>query len=230
MIKSLSVFFPAFNEEKNLEKTVLGAIAFLKKLNIVWEILIINDGSTDGTEQTADRLAQKYPKVKVFHQQNSGYGMAIRAGLRNAKYEWIVYTDADGQFGFSEITKFLSVCDRADAIWGYRLKRQDPFYRLLFGHFWGISVRLLTGVRLKDINCGFKMFRKSAIKKIEPLKSTRGAMINPELALKFDRAGFKILEVGVNHHPRLFGRPTGASLKVIIRSYLELFRLWIKSF
>lgn len=229
MIKSLSVFFPAFNEEKNLEKTVLGAIAFLKELNIVWEILIINDGSTDGTRQTADRLAQKYSEVKVFHQQNGGYGMAIRAGLKNAKYEWIVYTDADGQFDFSEITNFFSLCDHADAIWGYRLKRQDPFYRLLFSYFWGISIRLLTGVLLKDVNCGFKMFRKSAIKKIEPLKSTRGAMINPELALKLNKAGFKILEVGVNHYPRLFGQPTGASPKVIIQSYLELFRLWLKN-
>lgn len=229
MIKSLSVFFPAFNEEKNLEKTVLRAIAFLKKLNIIWEILIINDGSTDGTRQTADRLAQKYLEVKAFHQQNGGYGMAIRVGLRKVKHEWIVYTDADGQFDFSEIAKFFSVCDRADAIWGYRLKRRDPFYRSLFSYFWAISVRLLTGVRLKDINCGFKMFRKSAIKKIEPLKSTRGAMINPELALKLNQTGFKILEVGVNHYPRLFGQPTGASLKVIIQSYLELLRLWLKN-
>jgi len=230
MIKSLSVFFPVFNEEKNLEKTILNAVAVLKKLKTIWEILIIDDGSSDRTRQLAGRLAQKYPGVKVFHQQNGGYGMAIQTGLKNAKYEWIVYTDADGQFDFSEITKFLAVCDRADAIWGYRLKRQDPFYRLLFSYFWGLSARLLTGVNLKDINCGFKMFKKSAIEKIGMLKSTRGAMINPELALKLNKAGFKILEVGVNHYPRLFGRPTGAGLKVIFQSYLELFQLWLKNF
>ena len=230
MIKSLSVFFPVFNEEKNLEKTVLNAVAVLKKFKIIWEILIIDDGSNDKSEQLANKLAQKYSEIKVFHQQNGGYGMAVRAGLTKAKCEWIVYTDADGQFDFSEIANFFSVCHRTDAIWGYRLKRQDPFYRLLFSYFWGISVRLLTGINLKDINCGFKMFKKSAIEKIGPLKSTRGAMINPELALKLKKSGFKILEVGVNHYPRLFGRPTGAGLKVIFQSYLELFQLWLKNF
>lgn len=229
MIKSLSAFFPVYNEEKNIANTVEDAFKVLKKYNFPWEVIIVNDGSKDKTLAISQKIASKYGQVRIVNQQNGGYGMAIRAGLRNVKYEWIIYTDADGQFDFSEVAKFLAVCDHVDAIWGYRLKRQDPFYRLLFSYFWGISVRLLTGVLLKDVNCGFKMFRKSAIKKIEPLKSTRGAMINPELALKFNRAGFKILEVGVNHYPRLFGRPTGASLKVIIQSYLELFRLWLKN-
>lgn len=230
MIKSLSVFFPAFNEEKNIQKTVENAVAVLKKLEIPWEILIVDDGSSDTTGLLADELAGKYPNIKVTHQENGGYGLAMRTGLHNAKYEWIVYTDADGQFDFSEVVNFFPLCCQSDAIWGFRKERRDPFYRSLFSYIWGSSVKLLTGVFLKDINCGFKMFKKTAIDKIKPLKSTRGAMINPELAVKLKKFKFKILEVGVNHYPRTAGIPTGASLKVIIRSYLELFLLWSKNY
>lgn len=229
MIKSLSVFFPAYNEEKNLEKTVMEAFDVLKKIPIIFEVLIINDGSSDGTGAVADKLAKKYSQVKIISQQNGGYGMALRAGLKNAKYEWIVYVDADGQFEFSEISSFLPLCDDADAIWGYRLKRKDPFYRSVFSFCWGRSARFLTGIALKDLNCGFKMFKKKAIESIWPLESTRGAMINPELALKLNKSGFKILEVGVNHYPRLYGKPTGASPIVVVKSYLELFQLWLKN-
>lgn len=229
MIKSLSVFFPAYNEEKNIEKSVLSAIEMLKKMPVIWEILIINDGSTDGTGKVAENVAGKYPQIRVINQQNGGYGMAIRTGLKNAKYEWIAYTDVDGQFKFSDISNFFPLCNSADAIWGHRLKRNDPIYRSIFSFCWGMSVRLLTGITLKDINCGFKMFRKSAIENMGPLKSTRGAMINPELALKLNKSGFKILEVGVNHYPRLYGKPTGASPIVVAKSYLELFQLWLKN-
>ena len=228
-MKSLSIFFPAYNEEKNIEKSVLGAIEWLQKMNIVWEILIINDGSTDGTGKIAEKLAIKYSQVKVINQQNGGYGMAIRTGLKNAKYEWIAYTDVDGQFKFSDISNFFPLCNNADAICGHRLKRNDPIYRSIFSFCWGMSVRLLTGITLKDINCGFKMFRKSAIENMGPLTSTRGAVINPELALKLNKSGFKILEVGVNHYPRLHGKPTGASPVVVVKSYLELFQLWLKN-
>lgn len=230
MIKSLSVFFPVFNEEKNINKTVESAVAVLKKLEIPWEILIVDDGSSDATGILADKFSGKYSNIRVIHQENGGYGLALRTGLKNSRYEYIAYIDSDGQFDFSQINLFLEKIKNCDAVWGYRKTRKDPFIRKIFSFFWNITIKIFTGIKLKDINCGFKLFKKEAVKKIYPLASTRGAMINPEIAIKLMRNGFRISEVGVNHYPRTAGVPTGASLKVIIRSYLELFSLWSKNY
>lgn len=229
---SLSVFFPAYNEEKNITSTTQKAVKVLKDLGIhEWEILLINDGSKDKTGEVADRLAQKYTNVHAIHQPNGGYGMALRAGFKNAKYELIAYTDADGQFDFSEVTKFLDHLGEADFIIGYRIKRQDPFFRLLFAKGWALSLLTFFGLKLKDVDCGFKMVKKEVVGKIQnnfPLQSTRGGMINAELAIKANKLGFKVAQVGVHHYPRLAGKPTGANLKVISRSYLDLLKLWWK--
>lgn len=222
----LSVFFPTYNEEENITQTVTKAVDVLKKLRITWEIIVVDDGSKDQTPQIADRLAKAILGVRVIHQANGGYGKALRTGFDHAKYDWIVYTDADGQFDFTEVDKFLEQTDKADVIYGYRIKRQDPPQRLLFAKGWAISVWLFFGLWLKDIDCGFKMLSSKAVKEISPLISTRGGMINAEIAIKSKRAGLKIAQVGVHHYPRKAGSPTGASLKVILTSYLNLLQLW----
>lgn len=227
-IKSLSVFFPAFNEEGNIEQTANKAIKILATLDLNYEVIIVNDGSIDQTAQVAGKLAEGNESVKVISQPNGGYGSALRAGFENAKYDWICYTDADGQFDFAEITKFLKEIDQADYIIGYRISRSDPIYRLLFAKIWALSVFLLFGIWVKDIDCGFKLINKRVLRKIEPLESTRGAMINAELLIKTKKAKFKITQVGVHHYPRLTGNPTGINLNVIVKSYLELFKLWWK--
>lgn len=227
-INNLSIFFPSFNEEKNIEIIVKYARAALKKYTIKYEILIIDDGSTDKTGDVADVIAKKYPHVRVIHQPNGGYGMALRSGFREAKYEWVVYTDSDGQFDFSEINKFFNEADSAKILWGYRIKRRDPFIRLVFAFGWKILLFLFFGLKLRDVDCGFKMLHKDALQKIYPLESTRGAMINAEVAIKAVRAKLKIIEIGVTHHPRLYGKPTGASLKVIINSFFDLLKMWTK--
>ncbi len=227
-VKSLSVFFPAYNEEGNIQRTTEKAIEVLKTKNLEWEILIINDGSKDKTGEIADELAKKYKNIKVVHQENGGYGMALRAGFENAKYDWIVYTDGDGQFDFSEIDKFLDKADSADYIIGYRIKRQDPFYRLIFAKLWAVSVFTLFWIWVKDFDCGFKLINKRVLNKIEPLESKRGAMINAELIIKTKKYGFKIAQVGVLHYPRLAGSPTGANIKVIVQSYIDLLKLYFK--
>ncbi len=228
-VKQLSVFFPAYNEEGNIAATTEKAIAVLKKLNLDdYEVIVVNDGSKDNTSQVAHELAKNNKHVKVVDQANGGYGMALRAGFKNAKYEWIVYTDGDGQFDFSEITKFIEKAEDHDYIIGYRIKRNDPFYRLIFAKIWALSVFFLFWIWVRDIDGGFKMIHKTVLEKIPALHSTRGAMINAELLIKTKKYGFRIAQVGVHHYARLAGSPTGASLKVIIRSYLELFRLWLK--
>lgn len=229
---ALSVFFPAYNEEKNISTTVEKAIKVLHDLKIPdWEILIVNDGSKDRTGEIADALSKKYQGVLAIHQVNGGYGAALRAGFKNAKYDLVVYTDADGQFDFSEVAKFLDNAGEADIIYGYRIKRQDPIYRLLFAKGWALSLFLFFGLRLKDVDCGFKLVKKGVLAQIAkkfPLESSRGGMINAELAIKAKKLGHDIAQVGVDHYPRLAGRPTGANLKVILQSYIDLLKLWFK--
>lgn len=227
-MQNLSVFFPAFNEEKSIQSTVEKAIKELEDIKLNYEIIIVNDGSTDNTQMVAESLCEKFKEVKVLNQENGGYGLALRAGFENSKYEWIVYTDADGQFDFQEVTKFLEKTDQADLILGYRIKRNDPYKRLVLAKGWAILLFILFGMRLRDVDCGFKMINKKVLSGIPRLESTRGAMINAELAIKAEKFGFKIAQVGVHHYPRLYGKPTGASIKVIITSFVEVFKLWLK--
>ncbi|MBI2599415.1 glycosyltransferase [Candidatus Daviesbacteria bacterium] len=228
-VNSLSVFFPCINEEGNLENTVNRAEAVLKELKIRYEIIIVDDGSTDKTGQIADKLVRENPNIRVVHHtQNLGYGEALKSGFYNARYDTIVYTDGDGQFDFSEVTKFLEKIKDCDAVIGYRIKRQDPLIRRLFGKGWRLTLLTFFGLTLKDVDCGFKMVKKEVIEKIPHLESQRGAMINAELAIKAKKKGFRIGQVGVRHYPRLSGRSTGANIRVIIKSFVDLLRLWWK--
>lgn len=229
MIDSLSVFFPAYNEEKNITQTVEKAKKVLENLKIKkWEILIIDDGSIDKTGEISDRLAKNNRNIKVIHKQNGGYGTALRAGFLNAQYDWVVYTDADGQFDFSEITKFLNKTSEADVIYAYKNKRNDHIFRTLAAKGWALSLFVFFGLKIKDVDTGFKMVNRKVLEKIPPLESTRGGMINAELVIKAKKYGFKITQVEVNHYPRLFGKPTGVKLNVIVQSYLDLLNLWWK--
>ena len=227
--KQLSVFFPLYNEEGNVKTNVQKALKVLDELKLKYEILLVNDGSTDNTAQIIDEIVNQNPNIKaIHHKTNLGYGEALRSGFYSAKYDTIVYTDGDGQFDFSEVTKFLNNIEENDVVMGYRIKRQDPIFRILFKQGWKLSLFSFFGLTLKDIDCGFKMVKKKVLEKIPKLESTRGAMINAEIVIKAKKAGFKIGQVGVNHYPRLSGKPTGASLRVIVKSYLDLFRLWWK--
>jgi glycosyltransferase involved in cell wall biosynthesis len=226
-IKEISAFFPAYNEEENIEKTVLKAQNFLSKYALKYEIIIVDDGSTDKTGEIADRLAKKDSHIRVIHHSpNKGYGEALKSGFYNAKYDWIVTTDSDGQFDFSELENLWAKSKEADVVIGYRLKRKDPFFRKLFGFGWTFLNNLLFGLKVRDIDCSFKLVRRKVIETIPRLQSTRGGMISPELLAKAHRKGFKIAEVGVHHYPRFAGKQTGANLKVIIKSFIDLFKLW----
>src|SRR3989344_8822209 len=228
-IKNLSVFFPLYNEEGNVRQAVEKCEKVLKKLKIDYEILLIDDGSKDNTAKIVDQIAKENSHVQaIHHQKNLGYGEALKSGFYNAKYEVIVYTDGDGQFDFSEVEKFLKEIETNDLIIGYRIKRQDPFFRILFKKGWKLSLLAFFRLTIKDVDCGFKMIKKEVLEKIPHLESTRGAMINAELAIKAKKYGFKVGQVGVNHYPRLFGRPTGSNLRVIIKSFMDLFKLWWK--
>ncbi len=231
LISQLSVFLPCLNEEDNLHRTVANVKENLNKYADKWEIIIINDGSKDKTLQIANALSKKDNRIRVInHPQNMGYGAAIKSGLYSAKYQWVSFIDADGQFDFSEINQFIKsqVSTNADLVVGWYRKRRVSILRKLNSSAWQLLVFILFGLRVRDIDCGFKLINKKVINQIPKLESQRGAFISSEFLIKAKSQNFKIVEIPVHHHPRLKGEATGAKLEVIIQSFKDLFKLWKK--
>jgi len=232
LIDELSVFFPCYNEEKNIKNTIDKTIPVLNKTVARWEIILINDGSKDNTAQVLEEIKKEYPnQIKIItHNPNRGYGAALKSGLYNAKYQWIAFTDADGQFDFTEVTKLIEKQQKtqADVVIGYYLARQVSKAAIITSKIWELIVFLLFGLHVTDIDCGFKLINKQVIETIPKLEAERGAFISSEFLIKSKKAGFKIVEVGVHHYPRLEGKATGRSFKVIIKSFSDLFKLWVK--
>ncbi len=227
-IPELSIFFPFWNEEANVEQVVKSAIPIAEKIASKWEIIMIDDGSSDNTLQIAEKLSRSNSHLRVIsHQPNRGYGAALTSGLTHAKYKLVVFLDGDGQFDFSEITKFIDKIDESDMVIGYREKRRDHqlFKRLLLMNLLKIGDFILFHFSFKDIDCGFKMFKREAVEAIMPLRS-EGAMITTEILAKAKRKKLKIQEVGVTHYPRKLGHQSGANFPVIVRAVLESLILW----
>jgi glycosyltransferase involved in cell wall biosynthesis len=218
---SLSVFFPAYNEEKNIENSVEQAEAVLKTLTPEYEIIIVNDGSRDKTGKIADALAAKNKHIKVVHHNpNQGYGAAVWSGIQASTGDYIFFTDADLQFDLQELTKLVQFVPEYKAVIGYRAKRRDPLLRLLNAKGWNILNRFLFGLKVKDVDCAFKLFKRDLVQHL-PIKS-RGAMMSAELLIRLQREGVVFKEVPVTHLPRTAGSPTGAKPSVILRAFKEL--------
>ena len=231
-IDEMSVFFPCYNEEKNIKNTVSKAISVLTEVAKKWEIVLINDGSKDNTAKVLEEIKSNNPKEIsiITHNPNRGYGAALKSGLYNCKYQWIAFTDSDGQFDFSEITKFIDKQKetKSDIVIGYYLSRKVSKATILTSKIWEIIVFILFGLKVTDIDCGFKLINKKVVETIPKLEAERGAFISSEFLIKSRKAGFKITELGVHHYPRVEGQATGRNIKVIIKSFTDLFRLWYK--
>lgn len=226
-LSSLSIFFPFWNEEKNIEKVVKNAIPVANKIAEKWEIIIVDDGSADKTLQVAEKLAKEHQNVRVItHTPNRGYGAALKEGFENAKYEYIVFTDGDAQFDFSEVDRFVEKIENCDMVIGYRKKRQDNKIRHVLMNLLKIWDYVFFRFWFNDIDCGFKMFKKEALSEIMPFRS-EGAMITTEILAKSVRKKLKIKQVEVTHYPREFGNQSGANLPVILRAILESLILWL---
>lgn len=230
-ITELSVFLPIYNEEANIKKTFKNVKDNLVKNVSQWEIILVDDGSKDKTPKICDDLAKGDKRVRVIHHNpNQGYGGSFKTGMYAAKYQWISFIDSDGQFDFSEISKFIKTQQKtgADLVIGYYLGRKVSFLRKLNSRIWQTIVFILFGLNVRDIDCGFKLISKKVIDTIPKLESTRGAFISSEFLIKAQKAGFKIVEIGASHYPRKQGEATGAKLEVIIQSFVDLFNLWKK--
>lgn len=227
LINEISVFFPAYNEEENIAKTVATSVKILEKIAGKYEVIVIDDGSKDRTSQIVKDLSTKNKHIRLVTQHpNQGYGAAIKRGFAQSRYPFICYTDSDGQFDFEEIYNFIELLKVGnDMVIGYRIKRTDNHYRQFMAEILHHVGKILFGIDVKDVDCGFKVFKKSILGKIGPLK-TASAITETEFVTRAFRAGFKIAEVGVQHHSREGGEQTGGKPSVIFKAAQEGIKLW----
>ena len=224
---SLTIFFPAYNEEDNIQSATEEAVRVAESSPYIgeYEILIINDGSSDRTKEIAESLALRYRAVRVInHAHNRGYGAALKTGVLSAQMDYVFFTDADLQFDIAELQNLLIHAPRFDAVIGYRAPRRDPAMRLMNAWGWNKLNRLLFGLTVRDIDCAFKLFRRDQIQAIT--LHSYGAMVSAEMLIKLTRNGARIKEVPVSHMPRVAGSPTGAKPSVILRAFREMARLY----
>lgn len=224
-LNQLSVFFPFYNEEANIAAQTKAALETFPRFTKKLEVILVNDGSVDKTGEIGQKLAATNPQVRLInHQVNQGYGAAVKSGLRSARYQWIFFSDGDQQFNLAEFAKFIPYTNKADLVIGYRQKRADTFVRLVNAKLFNFLIRLLFGLKVKDIDCAFKLIKKEVVDNLD-LKSD-GALISSELLIKAQKAGYKIAEVPVSHYPRQKGNPTGANAKVIFKAFYDIASLW----
>ena len=230
-LPELSYFFPAHNEAANLRGLVDEALETLPSLAERFEILIVDDGSRDETPAIADELAAAHPEVRaVHHPTNLGYGAALRSGFAAAGYEALAFTDGDRQFKVADLARLIDrfAAGDADAVVGFRIKRADPLVRTLYAKAYRLANRIFFGLRVRDVDCACKLFRRSALEGVNV--DSGGAFFSAELLIKLHARGRRIAEVGVPHYPRTAGSPTGAKPSVVVRAvkdfWLLRLRLW----
>jgi hypothetical protein len=226
-LQGLSYFFPVYNELSNIRAMVEDASRVLPGIARQYEIIIVDDGSTDGTSEEADRIASENSSVRVVHHRpNRGYGAALKSGIAAARYQYIAFTDGDRQFDLSEIGRLANETGDYDVVIGYRKRRADSFNRELNAKAYRTLIRVMFGLRVRDIDCAFKLLKSEAVKKIA--LSSDGALISAELLIKLQMVGYRIKEVPVTHLPRKAGEQTGAKLRVILKMFYELIPLYMQ--
>jgi len=220
---SISFFCPAYNDEENVGKVVKSAVEVLGKIAAKYEIIIVEDHSPDRTAEVADALAKKYNGVRVIHNtKNLGYGGALRKGFLNSKYDLIIYTDGDGQFNAADMAQMVPLLEKADVVSAYRLNRADPLFRIIQTTIFNALVRVVFGLKIRDINCALKLYRKKVVDSMK-IEST-STFISSEMLLKAKKKGFRIRQIGVKHYPRLHGAASGAKPQVVLTTILDLIK------
>lgn len=218
----LSIVLPCFNEELNIERTVRETAEWLKTKNVEWEIVVVNDGSTDGTAGILSAIAACLPQLQIVtHEHNRGYGSAVRSGCDATRGDIIGFMDSDGQFQAIDFDLLLPSLKEHAFVTGRRRKRADPFMRKLNAKLFGMLAWVTLGIWVRDMNCAMKVFTKETWQRTRPTHST-GALINAEMFQNAKRAGIGWCVVDVPHAPRRFGMQTGANLGVIMRMFREL--------
>lgn len=227
-VERLSYFFPAHDEEANIEGLVAEALETLPSLAERFEIIAIDDGSRDATGRLADELATRHPDLVrvVHHPTNLGYGAALRSGFSAARYDLIAFTDGDRQFKVTDIGRLTARSvepDAPDVVVGFRIKRADAFIRTAYARTFRLANRIFFGLQVTDVDGACKLFRRAALEDVRV--ESDGAFFSAELIIKLREAGHSVVEVGVPHYPRTAGAATGAKPSVILRAVRDFWRL-----
>ncbi len=225
---SLSAFFPAYNDEGSIAALVEQTLALLPQFTADFEVIVVNDGSSDGTAAVLDELARTQPHVRVIHHpKNRGYGGALRTGFLNATKELVFYTDGDAQYDVNELAALIPLLSAdVDVVNGYKLKRSDSKRRIILGAAYKLLARVLFGLPIRDVDCDFRLLRRAAIQGID-LVSTSGVVCT-EMVYKLQRAGCRFSETPVHHYPRLHGQSQFFTLRRVAQTAFDFFGLWLQ--
>jgi glycosyltransferase involved in cell wall biosynthesis len=222
----LSIFFPAYNDSGTIASLVITALRTARTLTPDHEVIVVNDGSKDGTAAILDELASLYPQVRVVHHEtNRGYGGALRTGFATATRERVFYTDGDAQYDPAEMTAlWRRFDDSVDLVNGYKISRSDPLHRILIGRIYHHTVKLLFGLTVRDVDCDFRMMRRSIFDTVRLEKNS--GVICLEMMKKITDAGFRIAEVPVHHYHRAYGKSQFFNFRRLYRTAIDVMKLW----
>ena len=219
-LEGLSIVLPCLDEAENIAAVIGAATTAARSVTDDYEVIVVDDGSTDATGAIAREIAERDPRVVVVsHPANRGYGAAVRSGIDASRLAWVLLTDADGQFDFSDLPRFVIDSPDYDMLAGYRAHRQDPWHRRVAAAAWKLLVRRSFGVNLHDIDCAFKLVRGDRLRSLK--LSCDGAMLPTELLVRAMQDHWRIAELSVHHLPRLAGRSTGGNPRVALRALRE---------
>jgi glycosyltransferase involved in cell wall biosynthesis len=222
----LSIFFPAYNDSGTIASMVIRAVQAASELTPDYEVLVVDDGSSDATAEVADELASKYSHVRVIHhERNRGYGGALQTGIRSSTKELIFYTDGDAQYDPAELALlWRSLTPDADIVNGYKISRSDPLHRVVIGRLYHHIVAVMFGLKMRDVDCDFRLMRRSMFDRID-LEKTSG-VICLEMMKKVQDAGFRMVEVPVHHFHRAYGKSQFFNFRRIVKTGVDVMRLW----
>lgn len=224
----LSIFFPAYNDSGTIASLVISARRAASQVTSDFEIIVVNDGSADATPDIADELALTYPEVRVIHHvKNRGYGGALRTGFANARKDLIFYTDGDAQYDPAELAALWPhMTDDVDLVNGYKISRSDPIHRIVIGRIYHYTVKILFGLRVRDVDCDFRLMRRAIFDRVA-LEHNSG-VICLEMMKKIQDSGFRIAEVPVHHYHRAFGKSQFFNFRRLFRTAVDVAGLWLQ--
>ena len=224
----LSFFFPAYNDGGTIASLVVRAVQVASRLTSDFEVIVVNDGSTDATRDIADELARTYPQVRVIHHaRNRGYGGALRTGFASATKPLVAYTDGDAQYDPAELeVLWQQLTPGVDVVTGYKISRSDPVHRIIIGRVYHHTVKLMFGLRVRDVDCDFRLIRRDVFDRVRLERDT--GVICLEMMRKIQDAGFRTVEVPVHHYHRTHGRSQFFNLRRVFWTGIDVLKLWIQ--